>query len=123
VTRSKGNIIYEIDGKPAMEVFEEYLPKDALTDDRDWFRYAISLSLCFRAPSYMTDEEYVVRGMPAVSMADGSITVQTEVSEGTSNEYLALEPRQGEGLQWIRSDGPTDQGATRGCETQTSVPV
>src|SRR5215204_1136140 len=84
VTRSKGNIIYEIDGKPAMEVFEEYLPEGSLTHDRDWFRYVISLSLCFRAPSYMKDEEYVVRGMPAVSMADGSITVQTEVKEGTS---------------------------------------
>jgi hypothetical protein len=84
VTRSKGNIIYEIDGKPAMEVFEEYLPEGALTDDRDWARYAISLALCFRAPSYMKDEEYVVRGMPAVSMADGSITVQTEVKEDTS---------------------------------------
>jgi hypothetical protein len=84
VTRSQGNIIYEIDGKPAMEVFEEYLPKGALTNDGDWFRYVISLSLCFRAPSYMKDEEYVVRGMPAVSMADGSITVQTEVKEGTS---------------------------------------
>jgi hypothetical protein len=84
VTRGQGNIIYEIDGKPAMEVFEEYLPEHALTYDSDWFRYAISLSLCFRAPSYMKDEEYVVRGMPAVSMADGSITVQTEVPEGTS---------------------------------------
>jgi hypothetical protein len=84
VTRSKGNIIYEIDGKPAMEVFGEYLPEGALTHDRDWFRYVISLALCFRAPSYMKDEEYVVRGMPAVSMADGSITVQTEVPEGTS---------------------------------------
>ena len=84
VTRSQGNIIYEIDGKPAMEVFEEYLPKGTLTDDRDWWSYAISLSLCFKAPSYMKDEEYVVRGMPSVSMADGSITVQTEVPEGTS---------------------------------------
>ena len=84
VTRSQGNIIYEIDGKPATEVLKEYLPEDALTEDRDWMRYAISLSLCFRAPSYMKDEEYVVRGVPAVKMADGSITVQTEVSEGTS---------------------------------------
>ena len=84
VTRSKGNIIYEIDGKPAMEVFEEYIPEGTLTDDRDWALYAISLALCFRAPSYMKDEEYVVRGMPSVSMADGSITVQTEVKEGTS---------------------------------------
>src|SRR5215210_7255977 len=83
VTRSEGNVIYEIDGKPAMEVFEEYIPEHALADDRDWMRYAISLALCFRAPSYMKDEEYVVRGMPAVSMADGSITVQTEVKEGT----------------------------------------
>jgi hypothetical protein len=84
VTRSKGNIIYEIDGKLAMEVFKEYIPEGTLTDDRDWFPYAVSLSLCFKAPSYMKDEEYVVRGMPVVSMADGSITVQTEVPEGTS---------------------------------------
>jgi hypothetical protein len=84
VTRSEGNVIYEIDGKPAMEVFEEYIPEGALMNDRDWFRFAVSLSLCFKAPSYMKDEEYVVRGMPAVSMADGSITVQTEVEEGTS---------------------------------------
>ncbi len=84
VTRSKGNLIYEIDGKPATEVLKEYLPEQALADDRDWMRYAISLALCFRAPSYMKDEEYVVRGVPAVKMADGSITVQTEVSEGTS---------------------------------------
>jgi small ligand-binding sensory domain FIST len=46
--------------------------------------YAVSLSLCFRAPTYMKDEEYVVRGVPAVRMADGSVAVQTEVSEGTS---------------------------------------
>jgi hypothetical protein len=84
VTRSKGNIIYEIDGKPAVEVLKEYLPEHALSDDRDWIRYAVSLALCFRAPSYMKDEEFVVRGVPAVRMADGSIVVQTEVHEGTS---------------------------------------
>src|ERR671910_1175818 len=84
VTRSQGNIIHEIDGKPAMEVFKEYIPEGTLTDERDWFPYAVSLALCFKAPSYMKDEEYVVRGMPVVSMADGSITVQTEVPEGTS---------------------------------------
>jgi hypothetical protein len=84
VTRSQGNVIYEIDGKPAIEVLKEYLPEQALADDRDWMSYAISLALCFKAPSYMKDEEYVVRGVPAVRMADGSITVQTEVEEGTS---------------------------------------
>jgi hypothetical protein len=84
VTRSKGNVIYEIDGKPAIEVLKEYLPEHALIEDRDWMPYAISLALCFKAPSYMKDEEYIVLGVPGVRMADGSITVQTEVPEGTS---------------------------------------
>jgi hypothetical protein len=84
VTRSQGNVIYEIDGKPATEVLKEYLPEHALIEDRDWMPYAISLALFFKAPSYMKDEEYVVRGVPAVRMADGSIIVQTEVQEGTS---------------------------------------
>jgi hypothetical protein len=84
VTRSQGNVIYEIDGKPATEVLKEYLPEHALIEDRDWMSYAISLALFFKAPSYMKDEEYVVRGVPAVRMADGSIIVQTEVQEGTS---------------------------------------
>src|SRR5215212_5772824 len=84
VTRCKRNVIYEIDGKPAAEVLKEYLPEQVLAKDEDWLPYSISLALCFRAPSYMKDEEHVVRGIPAVKMADESITVQTEVSEGTS---------------------------------------
>jgi small ligand-binding sensory domain FIST len=32
----------------------------------------------------MKDEEFVVRGVPAVKMSDGSIIVQTDVQEGTS---------------------------------------
>ena len=84
VTRSQGNVIHEIDGKPAVEVLKEYLPEHALVEDRDWMHYAVSLALCFKVPSYMKDEEYVVRGVPGVRMADGSITVQTEIPEGRS---------------------------------------
>src|ERR671911_153407 len=84
VTRSRGNVIYEIDSKPAVEVLKEYLPEHALVEDRDWERYAVSLALCFRAPSYMKDEEYVVRGVPQLNLTDGSITVQTEVPKGTT---------------------------------------
>ena len=50
VTRSQGNVIYEIDGKPAIEVLKEYLPEGALVEDRDWMRYAIALTLIFTAP-------------------------------------------------------------------------
>jgi hypothetical protein len=85
VTRSQGHVIYEIDGKPAVEVLKEYLPDTHdITDDRDWMRYAITLALSFRAPSYIKDEEYVVRGIPSLNLSDGSITVQTDVQEGTS---------------------------------------
>jgi hypothetical protein len=84
VTRCQGNVIYEIDGKSAVEVLKEYLPEGALAADRDWMRYAISLALCFKAPSYIKDEECVVRGVPQLNLADGSVTVQTEVQEGTS---------------------------------------
>ena len=84
VTRSKGNVIHEIDNKPAVEVLKEYLPENALADDRNWMDYANSLALCFKAPTYVKDEEFVVRGVPAVKMADGAIIVQTEVQEGTS---------------------------------------
>src|ERR671921_1059954 len=85
VTRSQGHVIYEIDGKPALEVLKEYLPDTHdITDDRDWMRYAITLALSFRAPSHIRDEEYVVRGIPSINLSEGSITVQTDVSEGTS---------------------------------------
>src|SRR5919112_3850617 len=74
VTRSQGNVIYEIDGKPALEVLGEYLPDPALTEN--WGRYILTFALCFRAPSYMKDEEYTFRTIPSVNKADGSITVQ-----------------------------------------------
>jgi hypothetical protein len=82
VTRSQGNVIYEIDGKPALEVLQEYIPDPALAED--WRRYAHSCVLCLRAPNYMKDEEYVVRTILSVDATNGSATVQTEVPEGTS---------------------------------------
>ena len=83
MTRSQGNVIYEIDGKPTTDVLKEYLPEDALTDERDWVRYGISLALCFKAPSYMKDEGST-RGVPQLNLTDGSITVESDVEESTS---------------------------------------
>jgi hypothetical protein len=82
VTRSQGNVIYEIDGKPALEMLQEYLPDRDLAED--WRRYAHSCVLCLRAPRYMKGEEYVVRTILSLDATDGSATVQTEVPEGTS---------------------------------------
>jgi hypothetical protein len=82
VTRSKGNVIYEIDGKPTLEVLQEYVPDRALAEN--WQNYAITFALCFRSPGYMKDEEYVVQTILSVDATDGSAIMQTEVEEGTS---------------------------------------
>ncbi len=81
VTRSKENVIYEIDGKPALEVLQEYLPDSALADN--WGRYILTYGLCFEAPSFMKNQEYILRAVMSVNKADGSITLQTGISEGT----------------------------------------
>ncbi len=82
VTRSQGNVIYEIDGQPALEVLQEYLPDRAIAED--WGRYVPTFGLSFRAPSYMKDEEYILRGINSVNTADGSVSLQTDVQEDTS---------------------------------------
>lgn len=84
VTRSKGNIIYEIDHSPALTVFEEYLPME---DIRSWGRTTTSLGLGFRAPSHLEREgydEYIIRSIPTKDDEAGSVMISTEVSEGTS---------------------------------------
>jgi hypothetical protein len=83
VTRSQGNVIYEIDGKPAVEVLQEYLPDPALAEN--WgARLANSFALCFRAPNYIKDEDYIFRAVLSVNKAEGSLTLATEIQEGTS---------------------------------------
>jgi hypothetical protein len=85
VTRCEGNVIYEIDGKPVLEMIKEYLADRALADN--WPQYVVTLALCFKAPGYIEDmegEEYVVRGMPTVDETTGAVTIQTEVTEGMS---------------------------------------
>ena len=82
VTRSTGNVIYEIDGKPVLEVLREYLVGDEIVN---WQKAIVNLCLGFRAPVGMEDyDEYLIRFMPAKDDAAGSVTIPTEVREGCS---------------------------------------
>lgn len=82
VTRCSGNVIYEIDGKPVLDVLKEYLVGDEIDN---WNKAVVNLCLGFKAPEQMRDyDEYLVRFMPAKDDKAGSITISTEVSEGTS---------------------------------------
>ena len=83
VTRSEGNIIYEIDGKPAVEVLKEYL---TAAEVDNWSATMIALTLGFKAPGYMQDQdEYIIRAMTGGKDDEtGAVIIPTEVSEGTS---------------------------------------
>jgi hypothetical protein len=83
VTRCEANVIYEIDGRPALEVLKDYVTEDEI---ENWARAVFTFSFGFKVPGYMQDyDEYVIRGMVGgKDDTTGSITIPTEVSEGTS---------------------------------------
>jgi hypothetical protein len=81
VTRSVGNVIYEIDHKPVFEVLREYLSEKEIAT---WDRTIVSFCFGLRAPHESADEEYVIRYLPSKDDATQSVTLQTEVAEGTS---------------------------------------
>jgi hypothetical protein len=86
VTRCERDVIYEIDGRPILELLREYLTDDEL---EDWAKLTMTFILGLEAPGYMQDhDEYVIRGV-AVGRDDATgsidyIGIGTEVSEGTS---------------------------------------
>jgi hypothetical protein len=83
VTRSEANVIYEIDGRPAMEVVKDYLTEAEI---EDWGRVVLTFPFGFKVPGYMQDyDEYIIRGMlGGKDDTTGSVTIPTEAPEGTS---------------------------------------
>jgi hypothetical protein len=83
VTRSEQNTIYEIDGRPALEVLKDYLTDEEF---QEWARAVLIFPFGFKVPGHMQDyDEYIIRGMVGGrDDAKGSVTIPTEVSEGTS---------------------------------------
>lgn len=81
ITKADKNEILEIDAKPALSVLQEYLAFDEFSD---WGKAVTNVALGFRA----TDEReaadgYYVRYVPQKNEARGSISICTEVAEGT----------------------------------------
>ncbi|UFS71465.1 FIST C-terminal domain-containing protein [Geomonas sp. RF6] len=83
ITRSKGNVIYEIDGIPALQALREYVEEDWATQ---WNKMSLNLCLGFKTPQQLKEEygEYIVRYMIGKNDDDGSVTIQSDVSSGTS---------------------------------------
>jgi len=82
VTRSAGNVIYEIDGIPVLEVLKEYYEEEWITE---WNKMTLNLCLGFKTPRHIRDryEEFVVRYLVGKNDEHGYVTVQSDVAEGT----------------------------------------
>ena len=83
ITRAEGATIYEIDGKPTLEVLKEYIPAEEI---EKWTTVVGVFSLGFKAPGYAKEQdEYIIRAMIGGKDDEtGSVTLPTVVSEGDS---------------------------------------
>ncbi|HTG02049.1 MAG TPA: FIST N-terminal domain-containing protein [Nitrospirota bacterium] len=82
VTRSRGNEIFEIDGGPALEVLKEYSGEDWT---EQWNKTSLNLCLGFKTPEHLKQyyDEYLIRYMNRKNNQSGSVTIQSDVREGT----------------------------------------
>jgi hypothetical protein len=83
ITQSKGNIIYEIDGVPALEAMQDFFEEDW----RDhWNRTSIDLCLGFKTPEIIRNsyDEFIVRYMVTKNDREGSVMIQSDIGEGTN---------------------------------------
>jgi len=81
ITRSKGNVLYELDGKPALEFYKLYLGDKA----KDLPASALLFPLSIRKTSQDTP---VVRTVLGVNEEDQSMTFAGDVPEGYTTQFM-----------------------------------
>ena len=81
ITRSEGNVIYEIDGKPSVETLRKYLSETDLT--KGWGTSMVQFPLGFKLPDSVTEDygQFFIRAMMSKDDQTGAVTVPTEVSQ------------------------------------------
>lgn len=79
VTRANGNIVNEIDGAPAVRIYEDYLARDKSGIKKELKR----ISILYPIGMHLTGEdEYLLRNISSIE-EDGSIVFQGNVSQGS----------------------------------------
>jgi hypothetical protein len=80
VTRAKSNVLREIDGEPAIDIYKEYFDKEIEGLHKEFLpRVTIKYPLGMLMPG---EEEYLMRNVLRVN-TDGSLVCVAEVPEGT----------------------------------------
>ena len=80
VTKSKGNILYELDGQPALDLYKKYLGDHAANLPSSALLFPLSLRL-------KDSETSLVRTVLSVNEADGSMVFAGDLPQG---EYVRL---------------------------------
>ena len=84
ITKSEGNIIYEIDHKPAVRIYEEYLARN-LTELQKEIR---RISILYPIGMYLAGEqEYLLRNILSIEN-NGSLRLQGNVMEGSTMRLM-----------------------------------
>jgi hypothetical protein len=85
VTRSSGNVLYELDGKPALELYKRYLGD--LADQLP--ASALLFPLAVRSQSR---EEQLVRTVLAIDESENSMTFAGDIPEGSHAQLMRSSP-------------------------------
>ncbi len=80
VTRSKGNILFELDGQPALELYKKYLGEHASGLPASALLFPLSLRL-------QDTDHYLVRTVLSINEHDGSMVFAGDIPQG---EYVRL---------------------------------
>lgn len=81
VTRSKGNVLYELDGRPALKIYKEVLQELAANLPSSALLYPLSLL-------DITGEKTLIRTVLAVNDADHSLTFAGDIPEGAEVQMM-----------------------------------
>ena len=92
VTRADGNLLYELDGRPALDRLREVVPED-LFDDPECALHAVSVALLpENGGAVLSPGEYLVRNIVAADPESGALGVADFVEEGQSVVFAVREP-------------------------------
>jgi hypothetical protein len=80
ITRSAGNTLYELDGRPALQIYKEYLGERAVLPAA-----GLSLPLAVREPS---TDAHAIRTMLAIDEQAGSVTFSGDVPTGAITQFM-----------------------------------
>ena len=108
VTRSKANILYELDGQPALELYKRYLGSHAADLPASALLFPLSLRL-------KNDEKSLVRTILSVNEVDGSMVFAGDIPQG---EYVRLMKANNDKL----IDGANDAAEMSKISLQNSDP-